>query len=99
MKVARYVVPGILVRGDPSRRVRNDELPLTLTAPIIRARLMGLYEPCLNGRSLLQTMTPHSTGRMAVTRFPGNELPGYLHPVPPGQIDSRKLSKPKILRH
>ena len=30
-------------------------------------------------------LTPFPTGRIVFGDFPGNKLPGYLHPVPPGQ--------------
>jgi hypothetical protein len=29
-------------------------------------------------------LTPFPTGRIVFSEFPGNELPGYLHPVPSG---------------
>jgi hypothetical protein len=30
-------------------------------------------------------LTPFPTGRIVSGDFPGNKLPGYFHPVPPGQ--------------
>jgi len=30
-------------------------------------------------------LTPFPTGRIVSRDFPGNKLPGYFHPVPPGQ--------------
>ncbi len=71
MIVARQFIAWTCRETNPSRR---DGM---ISLRVARSNL---------GRSsgAVTQLTPFPTGRIVYVEFPGNKLPGYLHPFPPG---------------
>jgi len=69
--VARQFIAWTCRETNPSRR---DGMISLRVAPLNLGRSSGAATQ----------LTPFPTGRIVSCVFPGNKLPGYLHPVPPG---------------
>ena len=86
VKVTRQFIAWKVPQDDPSRRVRCDPSNLRCRCTKTFRSRMNLHarRETAGGNLSYRTLR----GGSFLRDFPGNELPGYLHSVPTGQIST-----------